>query len=583
MELVNEVGVVVEASYEDGVVVKVRPESNIEVIPIGSYVLVDSGDNIYLCIVSNVWYRAPPEDEALDYVNDLYRDVVRKYLSEKVVRYMIRIVPIARSSPGSGVDKPDTIPPYGSKALEPTPDLLERFYGLPDWRLEYPLGTPKIIGETEYSVPIGIKQLMNLNFGIFGKSGSGKTFLGNLLVAYSILYNVLNRGSEDYVENRFLIFDMHNEYSLNVYDDSRRAVAGGVYRLFNGEFTVYTPDRLFREQYKMNYLPIPLYNISSYLLRYVAEPLGVTTAFLDNLGSYENILRKVFARDSLFGDQGYWVLGLLLSRNNVGRFMELASRGGSDFIDKSSFTASELINLVSAIEDRVNREGKGALAAFKAGRRRLGKLLDMPVTFKKVYENVIENVINNLVSQEGRSVIISLGGYEKNIAVYMALANLIGESLWRRLNELIYEEGEETGNKIIILLEEAHKFLGRGVSVFSPFGRIAREMRKKGVVVVPIDQKPSELDPDVLSMLWTFFVFALTDPKDIDASLIGVDRPLLYKNVVASLRRGEALVYGYGVRFPVVIKVHDYSEMYDEIYNRYSGVGGASIFDDVPR
>ncbi len=581
--MVNEVGVVVEASYEDGVVVKVRPESNIEVIPIGSYVLVDSGDNIYLCIVSNVWYRAPPEDEALDYVNDLYRDVVRKYLSEKVVRYMIRIVPIARSSPGSGVDKPDTIPPYGSKALEPTPDLLERFYGLPDWRLEYPLGTPKIIGETEYSVPIGIKQLMNLNFGIFGKSGSGKTFLGNLLVAYSILYNVLNRGSEDYVENRFLIFDMHNEYSLNVYDDSRRAVAGGVYRLFNGEFTVYTPDRLFREQYKMNYLPIPLYNISSYLLRYVAEPLGVTTAFLDNLGSYENILRKVFARDSLFGDQGYWVLGLLLSRNNVGRFMELASRGGSDFIDKSSFTASELINLVSAIEDRVNREGKGALAAFKAGRRRLGKLLDMPVTFKKVYENVIENVINNLVSQEGRSVIISLGGYEKNIAVYMALANLIGESLWRRLNELIYEEGEETGNKIIILLEEAHKFLGRGVSVFSPFGRIAREMRKKGVVVVPIDQKPSELDPDVLSMLWTFFVFALTDPKDIDASLIGVDRPLLYKNVVASLRRGEALVYGYGVRFPVVIKVHDYSEMYDEIYNRYSGVGGASIFDDVPR
>jgi len=581
--LVNEVGVVVEASYEDGVVVKVRPESNIEVIPIGSYVLVDSGDNIYLCIVSNVWYKSPPEDEALDYINDLYSDVVRKYLSEKVVKYMIRIVPIARSSPGSGVDKPDTIPPYGSKALEPTPDLLECFYGLPDWRLEYPLGTPKIIGETKYSVPIGIKQLMNLNFGIFGKSGSGKTFLGNLLVAYSILYNVLNRGSDDYVENRFLIFDMHNEYSLNVYDDSRRAVAGGVYRLFSREFTVYTPDRLFREQYKMNYLPIPLYNISSYLFRYVAEPLGVTTAFLDNLGSYENILRKVFARDSLFGDQGYWVLGLLLSRNNISRFMELASKGGSDFIDKSSFTASELINLVSAIEDRVNKEGKGALAAFKAGRRRLGKLLDMPVTFKKVYENVIENVINNLVSQEGRSVIISLGGYEKNIAVYMALANLIGESLWRRLNELIYEEGEETGNKIIILLEEAHKFLGRGVSVFSPFGRIAREMRKKGVVVVPIDQKPSELDPDVLSMLWTFFVFALTDPKDIDASLIGVDRPVLYKNVVASLRRGEALVYGYGVRFPVVIKVHDYSGMYDEIYNRYSGVGDASIFDDVPR
>ncbi len=580
--MAKDIGVVVEASYEEGFLVDLDRGINIEDIPIGSYVIVSSDKYRYLCIVSNVKYRAPVEEDGVSYIRSEYRSIVRKYFAKRLVDYKIEVIPIARGSSNGDVDKPDTIPSYGSKVYEPDTHLLAHFYGDVDWKLGYPLGTPKIIGETEYSVPINIKRLIDLNFGIFGKSGSGKTFLGNLLVAYTMLYNKVKEDGEDHLEARFLIFDMHNEYSLDVYNDARQPVAGGVYKLFSDDFVVYTPDNLFRSEYRMSFLPIPLYNISHNQLRYIVEPLGVTTAFLENLGFYENILRKIFAREAMFGDQGYWPLGLILSKNSVRKVVELASEGGVEFIDKLSFSVSELSRFIEAVEETIGKEGKGALSAFKAGRRRMERLLDMPVSLKKVYEKVIDNVVNNLVSPTGRSVIISMGGYEKNIPVYMALANLIGESLWRRLNELVVEEGEEARNKIIIMLEEAHKFLGRGVSAYSPFGRIAREMRKRGVIVVPIDQKPSELDPDVLSMLWTFFIFALTDPKDIDASLIGVDRPTLYRNVVASLRRGEALVYGYGVQFPVVIRVHDYSNMYREISNRLGNDKG-SIFDDIPR
>ena len=576
----EELGVVVEASYEGGFGIVVGSNVDIEDIPIGSYILVSSGRYDYLCLVADVGYKMPIDESLFRYLSGEYSDMVRRYLSRRIVNYFVRAIPVGRAGP-EGVDKSDTIPSYGSKALIPSQELLSRFYGRFDWRVNYPLGEPKVIGKVEYSIPINIRRMIDLNFGIFGKSGSGKTFLGNLIVAYTMLYNKLARDSDDYIEARFLIFDMHNEYSLDVLDDARRRVAGGVFKLFPDDFVVYTPDSRFASEFKMNLLPIPLYDISSSLLVYVLEPLGVTRAFLDNLSGFENKLRKFFREKSPFGDAGYWVLGLILSKNNIRKFVELGMEGGSHFIEKNYISQRELGNLVDAIEQDIADMGQGALQTFKANRRRLSRLLDMPVSFKKIYKGVMDTVAENLVSRDGRSVIISMGGYEKNLPVYMAIANLIGEALWSRLNQPDMEEVEET-NKIIIMLEEAHKFLGRGVSEYSPFGRIAREMRKKGVVVAPIDQKPYELDPDVLSMIWTYIVFALTDDRDIDASLTGIDRPSLYRNIVASLRRGEALVYGYGVSFPVVLKVHDYSRMYRELVDMARGDGEPSIFDDVP-
>lgn len=580
--MVDELGVIVEASYEDGFKIILNGVISIEDIPIGSYLVVSSGRYDYLCIVSDVGYRAPVDENLYMFIEGGYEEVVRRYVSRKLVDYLVRVIPIARGLDDGGVDKPDTVPSYGSKAFMPTPSVLSKFYGLYDWKTSYPLGVPKIIGETTYSTPIDIKRLIDLNFGIFGKSGSGKTFLGNLIVAYTMLYNREARDRDDFLEARFLIFDMHNEYSLDVFDDARRRVAGGVFKLFPHDFVVYTPDYYYKERYRMLFLPIPLYDIRASTLTYVVEPLGVTQTFINNLGEMENVLRNFFARDSVFGDEGYWVLGLILSKNNLDKFIELAGSGGNDFIEKTHLVKRDLLDMIDRIEERIDKLGSGALSTFMAGRRRLSKLLDMPVSFKKIYKGIMDNVADHIISQDGGSIIISMGSFEKNIPVYMAIANLIGESLWRRLNMLVTEEGEEERNKIIIMLEEAHKFLGRGVSEFSPFGRIAREMRKRGVIVVPIDQKPSELDPDVLSMLWTYFVFALTDSRDIDASLTGIDRPSLYRNIVASLRRGEALVYGYGVKFPVVLRVHDYSKMYKEIINHISGKGDESIFDDVP-
>ena len=161
----------------------------------------------------------------------------------------------------------------------------------------------------------------------------------------------------------------------------------------------------------------------------------------------------------------------------------------------------------------------------------------------------------------------------------MALANLIASRLYDRLRE----HGASLGQtKVAVLLEEAHKFLGKGVARSSPFGIIAREMRKRGVIVVPIDQKPGELDPDVISMTWTSFVFALTDPKDVETALYGLESHGLYKNIVPSLRQGEALIYGPAIRFPVVLRIRDYgvaAEEFERLYKEY--LAGNNLSDGL--
>ncbi len=566
------VGSILEASFEKGLVACLMRGEDPEDYPIGSLAIVDTDKNSYLTILNEVQYTGSLSPSVLLGIPDELRDSIIHHVRREYVDYYVKLIPIAKYSKEKKIsEKPDTIPPYGAKLIKAAPNDIALYYGTPDWHRTFPLGRPKLIGEVGFAIPVDIKNLVNLNFGIYGKSGSGKTFIANLLVGYGMLYSLYNRGEEDYIDIRFLIFDMHDEYSLDVLDNNRKPIAKGVANIFKDEFIICTPDIENHRRYNMKFLPIPLYNISSKYLGMIAEPLGVSQAFLDNLKTFENIIRRVLRRsgNTILSDPGYWVLGLILSEETIDRIVGLFDNRRSEFIESDpSVTKRTLRSIMEIIEEKIEEEG-AALASFKAGRRRLIRLLDMPVSLKKKYSVVIDEIVESLIDPGGKSIVISMGRFEKTMTVYLALANLIGERLRQHLQRRIAEGIEEIPTKIIILLEEAHKFLERRAGAYSPFGVIAREMRKRGVIVVPIDQKPGDLDPDVTSMIWTNMVFALTDSRDVSAALIGIENPRLYENIVYSLRPGEAVIYGPAVKFPVVLSIEDYSKLSKEFEKRY--------------
>jgi DNA helicase HerA-like ATPase len=115
--------------------------------------------------------------------------------------------------------------------------------------------------------------------------------------------------------------------------------------------------------------------------------------------------------------------------------------------------------------------------------------------------------------------------------------------------------------QLVIVIEEAHKFLNPYAAKQTIFGTIAREMRKYYVSLLIIDQRPSGIDDEILSQIGTKIVAQLNDEKDIQAVLTGVSNPAGLRSILASLdSKQQVLVLGHAVPMPVVVKVRDYDE-----------------------
>ncbi len=103
------------------------------------------------------------------------------------------------------------------------------------------------------------------------------------------------------------------------------------------------------------------------------------------------------------------------------------------------------------------------------------------------------------------------------------------------------------------------------------FGTIAREMRKYNVTLMVIDQRPSGIDPEVISQLGTRITGLLTEERDIDAVLTGVLSRGFLRGTLASLdTRQQVLLMGHAVPMPVRVQTRPH----DESFYRAVGRGG---------
>ncbi|MGC8873124.1 MAG: ATP-binding protein, partial [Chloroflexia bacterium] len=117
----------------------------------------------------------------------------------------------------------------------------------------------------------------------------------------------------------------------------------------------------------------------------------------------------------------------------------------------------------------------------------------------------------------------------------------------------------EPPRPLVIVIEEAHKFLGPAVARQTAFGTIAREMRKYNVTLLVVDQRPSSIDDEVMSQIGTRITYLLDDEKDVGAILAGVSGASRLRSVLARLEtRKQAIVLGHAVPMPVVVQTREY-------------------------
>ena len=121
------------------------------------------------------------------------------------------------------------------------------------------------------------------------------------------------------------------------------------------------------------------------------------------------------------------------------------------------------------------------------------------------------------------------------------------------------EDGIGRPRPVLIVLEEAHRYLGEGLTVRlarEAANRIAREGRKYGVGLALVTQRPSELPPTALSQCGTVIALRLTNGTDQGTVKSALpDSVAGLADVLPSLRTGEAIVSGEAVTLPTRVLI----------------------------
>lgn len=136
-------------------------------------------------------------------------------------------------------------------------------------------------------------------------------------------------------------------------------------------------------------------------------------------------------------------------------------------------------------------------------------------------------------------------------------SELVGALLRITYDALFWARNIPEGGRerpLLIVLEEAHAYLARGScqGAAAAVGRIAKEGRKYGIGVMLVSQRPSEIDPTILSQCGTLFALRLSNAIDrgqvrgaASDSLEGLF------SMLPTLRTGEAIIVGEAVNLPV--------------------------------
>ena len=377
----------------------------------------------------------------------------------------------------------------------------------------FALGSPQ--GMEEASVRLDLGTLASRSVGVFGASGSGKTFLARMLLA-----GLVKEG-----QAVSLVFDMESEYGWQGQDNDRRRQVKGLKQLFPSRVVTFTLDE--ESSRRRGVTPDGVVRIGYDEI----EPADIEV-LRDLLSLSEVAAATAWNLERHYGRNDWLRAFLALSGAEVG---ELANELG--------------VNLAAlqTLHRRLSAWGRfGFLADRGEGRSSAG--------------GIIEQL------QRGNHVVLEFGQYGRNTAAYVLVSNLLTRRIhetWVRRKELADGGQGDEPRPLVIFIEEAHKFLTPEVASQTIFGSIARELRKYNVTLMIVDQRPSGIDSEVMSQLGTRLSCALNDDRDMNAVLMGARDASQLRGVLARLdSKQQALVFGHAVPMPVVVRPRDYDESF---------------------
>ncbi|MEL7432353.1 MAG: ATP-binding protein [Chloroflexota bacterium] len=502
---VTRLGVIVGGSISKGLSVKLEPDVSVEDLAVGRYVVVHGQEKRFFCMINDIsldstnpGIQSDPPDITDPFLRDVYTGTVAYSI--------VTVTPMLIIDDQEGALPVKTIPGHFNSVFNATEHDVNAVFGDED-ATHFNVGSPLELQNT--NINLNLKRLVERSVGVFGKSGTGKSFLTRVLLAGTIQRGI----------GVSIIFDMHNDYGWEITSENGYAVKG-LRQLFPDRVTILTMDAESSDRRNAKY------DFEVKLGFNEIEPediamLKATMSLSDTMIDAAYTLRKVW------GDG--WVRQLI--------------KGEPEDLD---YVVNE------------TNIGGGTLAALQ---RRLSRFERWHFLVPENDGASVQKIIDLLVREE-KSVVLEFGRYGNSLEAYMLVANY----LTRRIHHHYVEKMERSlGDKsleppqLLITIEEAHKFLDPQVASQTTFGIIAREMRKYNVTLLVVDQRPSAIDEEVMSQIGTRVTALLDNERDIAAVLNGISGASSLREVLARLEtKQQAIIMGHAVPMPVVIKPRTY-------------------------
>jgi len=512
-------GVITQGSLTDGVEMKLNPDRSVEDVKAGKFVVIEGFKNEFFSMITDLRLDATNPDILL-YPPREGDELLHSVLNGASTYVTVSMRPMLMLEKGERVEgdaRPvKTIPSHFSKVVEAEEADVSRVFGSEsmDDRF-FNMGTPL---DMETPVCINLDRFGERSNGIFGKTGTGKSFLTRLVLCGMIR-------NEKAVN---LIFDMHNEYGYQAMKESgsgQGSFVKGLKQLFGNKVALFSLDP--ESTRKRGAQPDHEVHIS-----YDQVTVEDVIALQDELQLNPTAAESAYLVYAVYKHR--WLRQLLsVDGPDIEQFAEDLGA------NKSS---------LSALHRKLKRlDHFPFLAERMAGPDAVDAMLDY--------------------IDRGIHIVLEFGRQTSMLA-YLLVANILS----RRIHEKYVEKSEiyfatqrpeDKPRQLMITIEEAHKFLNPATAKQTIFGTIAREMRKYYVSLLVVDQRPSGIDEEVLSQLGTKITALLNDEKDIQAVLTGVSNASGLRSVLASLdSKQQALMFGHAVPMPVVVKTRDYDEAF---------------------
>jgi DNA helicase HerA-like ATPase len=509
-------GVVIAGSLLKGVDVKLGAQVSVEEMIVGHYVAIKGGKRRFLGMITDISLDAV-DPNVLIMPPDVTDPFIAQVISGITTYGKLHVLPLLTIGGDAvslleGPQPARTIPAHYSEVSSASQRDIEMVFGKEDHERYY-IGTPV---DMETKVCLNVKEYVKRSNGIFGKSGTGKTFLTRLILIGMIQKQVAVN----------LIFDMHNEYGWEGYSEKGTSVKG-LKQLFPHKVVLFALDEENSRRRKVST------DFTVHIGYDEIEPEDINL-LRQTLNLTEASIQAVYQLARKFGDKK-WLEGTL----------NLTEEESKEIIEKLSIHESTYRNL----------------------KRGLDMLKRFPFLVPHTKDNSVKHILENL--ERGINVVLDFGRYD-DIVAYILVANLLSRRIYARYREkteLAMGTGAPKPLQLVITIEEAHRFLNPELASQTIFGKIAREMRKYNVTLLVIDQRPSGIDEEVMSQLGTKITCLLDNEKDVDNVLAGVSGKSELKSVLSKLEtKQQALIFGHAVPMPVVVKTRSYgsAESYKE-------------------